>query len=176
MATKRRRGGGPRGGSAASGGGRPARVGELIRQELASMLSDGTIKEPRLERAMATVTEVRVSPDLQVARAFVSIFSDEAEIRAEVLAGLEAAKSQIRRILGGRMRLRFTPDLLFHDDRSIQTGARIEAVLRELREEAAERIADVEPEAEGEGAPAEDAVGAADQADPGGAADEAPGR
>jgi ribosome-binding factor A len=114
------------------GGGRGARVGELIKQELSGMLAGGTIKDPRIARAMATITEVTLSPDLQHAKVFVSIFTEDAAVRATVLEGLESAAPILRRQLGETLAMRYTPELRFAYDGSIQYGAHIEALIAEL--------------------------------------------
>ena len=99
------------------------------------MLTDGTVKDPRVEAAMATITEVEVSPDLQHARAFVSVFTDDIQIRNSVMAGLAAARPGMQRALASRIAMRYTPKVKFEYDGSIEQGARIEALLDEIRED-----------------------------------------
>lgn len=107
---------------------RPFRVGEQIRQVLGEVLGAGRIKDPRLSDVMITVTEVRMTPDLQHAKVFVSVFGKEAD---EVMAGLESAKGLFRRTIGREIRLKFTPELRFLLDESIERGARMEALIKE---------------------------------------------
>ena len=99
------------------------------------MLTDGTVKDPRVEAAMATITEVEVSPDLQHARAFVSVFTDDIQTRNEVMAGLAAARPGMQRALASRIAMRYTPRVKFEYDGSIEQGARIEALLNEIRDD-----------------------------------------
>ena len=123
---------------------RPVQVGEQIRQCLSEMLLEGSIKDHRLAAAsMVTVTEVRMTSDLRLGRVLVSVFPDEEAVVLEVFAGLASATGQIKREIGKRLRLRFTPELRFLVDDSMAYGARIEAVLREIE---AERPADDAPE------------------------------
>ncbi|MBI2375625.1 MAG: 30S ribosome-binding factor RbfA [Deltaproteobacteria bacterium] len=113
---------------------RPSRVQEAMREELAKLLSDGTIKDPRLESAMLTVTEVRITSDLQLAKVFVSAYG-EPEAVAEAFRGLWSATGVLRREVTRRLALRVAPELTFELDESIENGARIEALLRSIAEE-----------------------------------------
>ncbi len=112
---------------------RPAKVGEVMRKEISAVLMSGDIKEPRLEKALTTVTDVRVTPDLQHAIAYVSVFSDSAEVQQEVFEGLCSASKEIQRWVGGRLTMRYTPQLRFELDGSIVEGAKIEKILNEVR-------------------------------------------
>ena len=73
-----------------------------------------------------------MSPDLRQARVYVSLLS-EGEARVEAMQALEAARGFIRRRLGQTLRLRHTPQIVFDLDTSIEYGARIESLLREVR-------------------------------------------
>jgi len=114
---------------------RPAKVGEVMRKEISAILIGGNIKEPRLEKALTTVTDVRVTPDLQHAIAYVSVFSDSVAIQNEVFEGLNSASREIQRIVGGRLTMRYTPRLRFELDNSIVEGAKIERILKEVNAE-----------------------------------------
>ena len=91
----------------------------------------GELKDPRLA-CLATVTEVRVSPDLKHARVYVSVAGDEAEQDA-ALEGMVAASGFIRHELCERLQLRRTPELHFVLDRSEDYGRRIEDLLRQAK-------------------------------------------
>ncbi|MFO7561261.1 MAG: 30S ribosome-binding factor RbfA [Enhygromyxa sp.] len=114
---------------------RQQRVEELLRREIAQMLMRGELRDPRLSPASAvSITGVEISADLSVARVFVDVLT-EALRREDVLAALHKGGGLIRRKLGERLRLRRTPELRFEQDDSITRGARVEAILAELREQ-----------------------------------------
>jgi ribosome-binding factor A len=112
---------------------RVARVAELIRREISQMLMTG-IKDDRVGTGMVSVTDVRVSGDLQHAKIFVSIYGTEAA-RAETMAGLNAATGYVRGELGRRVRLRRTPEVIFVEDRSLERGTQVLALLNQLQVE-----------------------------------------
>ena len=112
---------------------RPTQVGEQIRQYLSQQLLEGAFKDPRIRAAsMVTVTEVRMSPDLRLAQALVSVYPEDEAVVAEVFAGLVSATNEIKRSIGRSLRLRHTPELRFRLDDSIAYGSKIEALLREV--------------------------------------------
>src|SRR5262245_9490499 len=112
-------------------GPRREKVADLVREEVARLLQM-EVHDARL--GFMTVTEVRMSPDLKHARVYVSTLSG-GEARARSLEALEAARGFVRRRIGQTLRLRYTPELSFVLDTSIEYGARIEDLLRETREE-----------------------------------------
>ncbi len=92
------------------------------------------VKDPRLG-SFVSINEVSISPDLKHARIFVSSFVDGVD-RAEVLNRLRAASGFFRGELGNRMRLRYTPELSFTWDDSIERGARLSQLIdRAIKEE-----------------------------------------
>lgn len=98
------------------------------------MLLRGELRDPRLTPASAvTVTGVEVSGDLSVARVFVDVLTETLRL-SDVLAGLRAGGGVMRRKLGVRLKLRRLPELRFEQDTSITRGARVEAILAELRD------------------------------------------
>ncbi len=109
---------------------RQRRVSELIHRELSWLLMR-EVRDPRL--ADVTVTEVRVTGDLLLARIYFSVLGD-AEAEKEALAGLESACGFLRTQLAGRLSLRFMPELLFEVDRSAAYGRRIEELLAQIAE------------------------------------------
>ena len=93
---------------------RQLRVGELIRRRLSDVLLQGDIHDPDLTRMSITVGEVRCSPDLKVATAFVlPLGGKDAE---EALLALRRNKHEIRRIVGKGLELKFTPEIRFRLD------------------------------------------------------------
>jgi ribosome-binding factor A len=117
-------------------GHRPDRVGEEIRHELSDLLSRGEVHDPGI--GFITLTRVKVSPDLQLARVFYTTMGDEAAKRQTANA-LERATPFFRRHIGSRLRLRRVPELEFRFDQSIANQDRIEQILRDLHEEEAQR-------------------------------------
>lgn len=95
---------------------RQLRVGELIRRTLADVLNRGDIHDPDLNRMSITVSEVRTSPDLKIATAFVLPLGGDG--RAEAIEALARNKSELRRAISKNLTLKFTPDLRFLIDES----------------------------------------------------------
>ena len=109
---------------------RTERVADLIRRELADILMN-RMRDPRL--GFVSVTGVEVSPDLGHAVVFLSSL-DGAEKRAEIIKVLSGAVPFLRRELAPRLGLREVPTLRFIYDESIERGARIEDLLRQIKE------------------------------------------
>src|SRR5262245_56735023 len=125
-------------------GHRPDRVGDQIRLELSELLSRGVVHDPGI--GFITLTRVKMSPDLQLARVFYTMMGD-ATARRETAAALERATPFLRRHIGSRLRLRRVPELEFRFDESLANQDRIEQILRELHEETAQRRAESKNEA-----------------------------
>ena len=132
-------------------GSRPARVGDQIREELSELLAR-QVKDPGI--GFITLTHVKVSPDLQVARVFYTTLGDDKARRASAQA-LQRASPFLRRQLAGRLRLRRAPELEFFFDESIERHDRIERILREIEQERASRPPDPDAETPGAAASAE---------------------
>ena len=110
---------------------RPDRLAHELRNELSVILAR-EVKDPRV--GFATVTQVRVSPDLRHARVFVSVFGSPEE-QKETFAALHRANGFIRRQLSGRLKLRYCPDLQFTMDDSMAYGAKMDNLLTEISQE-----------------------------------------
>ncbi|WP_216381419.1 30S ribosome-binding factor RbfA [Arcanobacterium phocae] len=104
---------------------RAARVAERIQQVVASML-DKQIKDPRL--GMVTITDVRVTGDLQHADVFYTVFGDEHDAKSTA-AALRSATGVIRSNVGKQLGLRLTPSLAFHLDALPESAKSIEDLL-----------------------------------------------
>ena len=91
-----------------------------------------TLSDPRI-RGLVTVTGVRVSPDLSTATVFYSVLSDEDLEGAR--EGLQSAAGRIQGVVGAQMRLKRTPRLRFEPDPVVENVDRIEAALKDIREE-----------------------------------------
>ncbi|REC58301.1 30S ribosome-binding factor RbfA [Rhodosalinus sediminis] len=95
---------------------RQLRVGELIRRRLSEVLARGEVHDPDLTRLSITVGEVRTSPDLKVATAFVLPLGGGA--KEEALACLDRNRSELRRQVAKGLELKFAPELRFRIDES----------------------------------------------------------
>jgi len=101
---------------------------EILRRE---------IKDPRID--FVTVTKVKVTPDLKIANIYVSVHGSEKE-KEQSMKGLESAKGYIRSLFGKRFSLRFTPEIRFFFDKSIEEGIRITRLISEIREKEKNKI------------------------------------
>ncbi len=93
---------------------RQLRVGELIRRTLSEVLTRGDVHDPDLNRIPITVGEVRTSPDLKIATAYVLPLGGQGA--EEALEALRRNKSEIRRLVNKKLALKFSPDLRFQID------------------------------------------------------------
>ena len=107
-----------------------ARINSQMMETLAELLARA-VRDPRLE--LVTLTGVEVTNDLAVAKVFYSLMGGEQE-KLQAQRGLENAAGFLRREIGRRMHVRNAPQLRFHFDTSLETGQRIETLLRELRD------------------------------------------
>lgn len=93
---------------------RQLRVGELIRRRLAEVLARAEVHDPELGRHPITVSEVRTTPDLKLATAYVMPLGGEGA--AEVLKALRRSKAEIRHLVAKDLALKYAPDLRFELD------------------------------------------------------------
>ncbi len=107
---------------------RHLRVGEELRHALADLLQRGRFRDPELSALNVTITEVRLSPDLRNAVAFIAPFNHGD--REPVLAALRRAAPHLRGELARAVRLKYAPTLSFQPDESFDYAERIDAVLR----------------------------------------------
>lgn len=110
---------------------RSERLGELIVAEISELVRRD-IKDPRI--GFVTFTRVALSDDLRSATIFASILGSEQD-KARTLQGLSSAAGYIRRQLGQALHLRYTPELMFLSDTSLEHGAHIARLLRQLHAE-----------------------------------------
>ncbi len=107
---------------------RQLRVGELIRHELAALLSRGDIHDPVIETHMITVPEVRMSPDLRLATVYVMpLGGRDGEA---VVEALDRNKRYVRGEIARRVNLKFAPEIRFRVDDRFDEAERIEKLLR----------------------------------------------
>ena len=103
------------------------RINEEIQKELSSLFR--TLKDPRVQGGMVTITHVDTTTDLRWCRVFVSVLDKTQE--QDVIKGLQSAAGYLRRELGAAIKLRYTPELQFVADDSIEYGAHILEMLRD---------------------------------------------
>ncbi len=116
---------------------RQLRVGELIRRSLSEVLQRGDVHDPDLNRLSITVGEVRTSPDLRVATAYVLPLGGKGQ--EDVLKLLSRNKGELRRAVSKKLALKFSPDLRFRLD---ETFDRMDDTRRMLSQDAVRRDID----------------------------------
>jgi ribosome-binding factor A len=116
-------------------GKRSEKVADLIRKEVSDMLMT-SVKDPRI--GFVTVTRVAVSDDCRQAKIYFSVMGT-AEEQQRAAQGLASATGFIRKELGRRVSLRYTPEILFQFDPSIEYAIHMEKVFRELEKERRKR-------------------------------------
>lgn len=112
---------------------RIGRINEEIQKELSTLFPN--IKDPRVS-GMISITAVETTPDLRYAKIFISPFDKEKA--QDVLKGLKSASGWLRRELGHHLDLRYTPELSFELDNSIDKGAHILELLRQTEQKESE--------------------------------------
>jgi ribosome-binding factor A len=109
---------------------RLARIGGQIQEEVSEIISR-RLRDPRL--GFVTLTGVKVSADLSYASIYISVMGSEDDVKRSI-ACLDGARSYIRSELGRRLRFKHVPEIRFHQDDSCRKGARIESILKDLKE------------------------------------------
>ena len=104
------------------------RINEEIQKELSSLLR--TVKDPRVQNTMISITRVETTPDLRYTKVYVSFLQED---RAkDAMAGLKSAAGWIRRQLGSNLKLRYAPEIVWALDDSITYGARMLDLINSL--------------------------------------------
>ena len=107
---------------------RIGRINEEIQKELASLLR--TVKDPRVQDTMISITRVETTPDLRYTKVYVSFLQEEKS--KEAMKGLKSASGYLRRELGRALQLRYTPELVWELDDSITYGAKMLKLINSL--------------------------------------------
>ncbi len=110
--------------------GRPRRVAELVREEIAQLIVKG-LKDPRI--GFVSVMSVRMSPDLKYANVYVSLYGTESEKKSS-LVGLQRSATWLRGVVARNLKLRFAPEIRFFPDDTLDRVFHLEDVIRELHE------------------------------------------
>ncbi len=119
---------------------RPERVGDQLRSEISELLARA-VHDPGI--GFVTLTRVKVTPDLQLARVYYTTLGNDAA-RRKTEQALRRATPFLRHELGRRLRLRRIPELEFFFDKSVEGQARIEQIIEEIHAADAERDKDGE--------------------------------
>ena len=106
---------------------RADRVGVQIQSSLTELMTK-KIQDPRIE--MATISGVKLTPDLRIAYVYFSVFGDEKRVQ-EALEGFKSSCGFIKKSLAPKLGLRYMPDLKFIHDASFDRGSRIDSLLKE---------------------------------------------
>lgn len=110
---------------------RQLRAGELIRHALVEILQREDLREPALQGASITVSEVRASPDLKQATVYCALLgaSIGKDAHPEIVKALNRAAPHLRHLLGQKIDMKFTPALVFRTDESFAEARRIDELL-----------------------------------------------
>jgi len=107
---------------------RQLRVGEMIKQALGNIFMKGEAKLPNIETSNITVTEVRMSPDLKTAKAFVLPLGGKNA--NEVIDALKEFSFVVRKVLSKKITMKFLPKILFVKDESFDYAEKIENLIK----------------------------------------------
>lgn len=108
---------------------RISRLSEEVRKEL-SYIIQNELKDPRIPM-LTSITRVEITRDLRYAKVFVSVFGDE-EQKIKCIEGLKSAAGFIRKEIGSRVNIRYTPEMIFEIDNSIEYGLNISKKIKEM--------------------------------------------
>ena len=103
-------------------------INEEIQKELSSLLR--TVKDPRVQDTMISITRVETTPDLRYTKVYVSFLQEERV--KEAMKGLQSAGGYLRRQLGNNLKLRYAPEIVWALDDSITYGARMLKLINSL--------------------------------------------
>lgn len=108
---------------------RTERVASLIKEEIGAIL----IREYRDRPGFTTVTDVKMTPDLKIARVSFSVFGN-AELRRQTMAMLDEQRAHIRQVVGSHLHLKFTPALQFYLDDTLDQVDRINSLIKKIHD------------------------------------------
>jgi len=107
---------------------RIVRINEAIQKELSALLR--TVKDPRVQDTMISITRVETTPDLRYTKVYVSFLQEE-KVK-DAMAGLKSAAGYLRRQLGSNLKLRYSPEIVWSLDDSITYGAKMLNLINSL--------------------------------------------
>ena len=103
-------------------------INEEIQKELSALLR--TVKDPRVQDVMISITRVETTPDLRYTKVYVSFLQEERV--KDAMAGLKSAGGYLRRQLGHNLQLRYSPEIVWSLDDSITYGAKMLKLINSL--------------------------------------------
>lgn len=113
------------------GGLRPEKVANEMRQYISTIIHE-ELKDPRI--GFITITKVEVSPDIRNAKVFFSVLGSKEE-KERAIEGLNSAAGFIRKLLGAKLRVKFTPELIFRLDESAEYSLHLKEIFDKLNKE-----------------------------------------
>ena len=105
------------------------RINEEARKEISEIIRE--LKDPRITKGLCSVVSVDITKDLRWCKAYISVFGDEA-VQKDAIEGLKSAAGFVRKELAHKLGLRYTPEILFTLDNSIEHGAHINKLLNDI--------------------------------------------
>ncbi len=110
---------------------RSGRINEEFKKELSSIIQND-LKDPRIT-AMVSITEVSVTKDLKYAKVYVSLFGDE-ESKKNSFEALKNSSGYLRKEIGSRIKLRYTPEIIIEMDNAIEHGMYIDSLIEKTKD------------------------------------------
>ncbi|MGE1061116.1 30S ribosome-binding factor RbfA [Megasphaera paucivorans] len=107
---------------------RVRKIQEFIKQEVSNILLK-ELKDPRI--GFVTVTDAKITGDLREATVYVSLFGDEKK-KKDTLTALKSANGYIRSEVGKRLKIRYSPEIQFKEDQSLDYGMKIDKILKDI--------------------------------------------
>lgn len=110
---------------------RTSRLSEEVRKVVGNIIQS-ELKDPRIP-VLTSVTHVDVTRDLKYAKVFISVFGDN-DVQEKCLEGLRSASGYIRKEIGSRIKMRYTPEIIFELDNSIEYGLHISKLIKDIKD------------------------------------------
>lgn len=113
---------------------RGRRIAEEIRKIISQMLYEGQIKDTKVKnsKSLISITNVDVVRDLRYAYVYVSVLGND---REQVLEGLTSASGYVRKEVGKELNIRYTPEIIFRVDDSMEKGAYMDKLIKQVNSE-----------------------------------------
>ena len=127
---------------------RRTRINDEVTRVVAEAIR--TVKDPRVARAIITITKADVSGDLKFAKIYFSVYGAEREDIKAIKTGLYSAAGYLRSYIARELNLRLTPELTFEHDTAMEHGADIMRLLKKIEDKETKAEASEEPEADDE--------------------------